>query len=455
MVLATLATMTVWERARVLGLAPDASSSQAALTLLRSGSVREPGCRGSDPGALWGRWQGSGRVPYETVVELADPPAFACTCPSRKVPCKHALALMLRWSSGQVPPAEPPTYATTWLSARAERPAPREPRPAGALADPEAAAVRAAARAERVAAGLDELDRWLHDQVRTGLAGLERVGYAPFEAIAARMVDAQAPGVAGLVRGIPGELAREGWPERVLDAFGALHLLVEAHRRLPELDPGLAATVRSRVGYPVGKDDVLASPGVSDEWLALGMVDAIDYRLETRRVWLHGARTGRWAVLLSFAPPGGSFDSEVVAGDRLAARLHFYPGSGQLRALVADRTSTREPAVYPAGESWSGVQRRYAELLAADPWATRMPAVVRASPVPPGRAGEPWRLRDLDGAAADLVGLPGDPWLLLACSHGGVVDVFGEWSSRGLHPLSVLPAADGVAFSTAILDRAA
>ena len=63
--------------------------------------------------------------------------------------------------------------------------------------------------------------------------------------------------------------------------------------------------MRSRIGYPVAKDEVLARPAVTDHWLALGMVETVEYRLETRRVWLYGAETGRWAVLLSFAPIGG------------------------------------------------------------------------------------------------------------------------------------------------------
>ncbi len=445
--------MTVWERERVLALAPDAGSSSAAAALVQRGSFVECGWTGS---AVWGRCQGSGRQPYETTVDLSSTPAYACTCPSRKFPCKHALALLLLWSAGRAPEAELPTYAQSWLSARTARadgPGPR--RPPGALADPEAAAKRAAARVERVESGLEELHRWLCDQVRGGLAGLERAGYPHFESIAARMIDAQAPGVASLLRAIPGELAGDGWPARVLDQLAGLHLLVEAHRRRDGLDAELAATVRSRVGYPVAKDEVLARPAVEDHWLALGMVDTVEYRLETRRVWLYGAATGRWAMLLSFAPPGGALDSEVVAGHRLNAGLHFYPGSGQFRALVGDRTSTRSPAAYPPTETCVQAQRRFAELLSADPWATRMPAVVSVAPLPPRAAGEPWRLRDPSGEVLDVVGLSGDPWLLLACSAGQPIGVFGEWSARGFRPLSVLPDDHGMSFSTSILGRAA
>jgi len=452
--------MSSWDRARVLALAPDAGARTAAIGLAGASSWSDVGSAGP---MVWGRCQGSGRTPYFTAAVLDEPPAYSCSCPSRKFPCKHALALLLRWSSGQLPvETTQPEYVVEWLQRRANRATPKENpvRGPGELADPEAAAKRAAARVERVSSGLDELDRWLGDQIRGGLAGLERAGYAPFDTIAARMVDAQAPGVAGLLRALPGEIAGGsaeggGWPGRLLDQFGLIHLLVEAHRRLDRLPAELAATVRSRIGYPVAKDDVLARPSVPDHWLALGMVETVEYRLETRRVWLYGTTTRRWACLLSFTPPGGTLVSEAIAGDELQAALHFYPGSGQFRALVGQRTSTRESAVYPPAGSLADAQRQFAALLAADPWATRMPAVVAVAPLAPAAPGRPWRLRDADGATCPTTGLDGDPWLLLACSAGEPVAVFGEWSPRGFRPLSVLPGDHGIEFSSSLLGQAA
>jgi hypothetical protein len=313
----------------------------------------------------------------------------------------------------------------------------------------------AAARAERVAAGLDELDQWLRDQIRTGIADLGRGGYRPLDRMAARMVDAQAPGVAGMLRSLPGELAGESWPSRLLEQLGALHLLIAAHRRIEELPVDLAATVRSRVGYPVRKADVLARPAVSDHWFAVGMVDSLDYRLVSRRVWLFGATTRRWALLLSFAPPGGLLDDSVAAGQRLYADLHFYPGSGQYRALVGERRDVIEPPGPPAPEMYAELFDRFADLLAADPWATRMPAVVQAAAVPPDRPGGRWRLREDSGAFREMVELAGEPWPLFARSLGEPTPVFGEWGPAGLRPLSLLPDASGSSFSAVVTAQAA
>jgi hypothetical protein len=335
-----------------------------------------------------------------------------------------------------------------------------DPAPTGGrrqLSDPEAAARRAAVRAERVVAGLDELDRWLHDRVRAGLSGLEHAGYAEIDRIAARMVDAQAPGVASLLRAIPAELAGPGWPARLLEQFAALHLLIQAHRRLAELPPDLQATVRSRVGYPVAKQDVLAQPGVADRWLAVGMVDVVEFRLETRRVWLHGLTTGRWALWLSFAPPGGYLDTTVLPGQQVDAELHFYPGSGQQRALIGRQVDIGEAVdrrTVTGIETLSDVQRRFAMLLAADPWATRMPALVEATPIPRA-AGEPWLLRDRAGTACRLVDPTGEPWSLLARSGGEAIVIFGEWDGTALRPLGVLPDGHGLPFNPLAYGRVA
>ncbi|MFF1908416.1 SWIM zinc finger domain-containing protein, partial [Kitasatospora sp. NPDC058218] len=108
-----------WSTEHVLSLAPDASSQKAA------GKLSSPApwsATGTDGTALWGECKGSGRTPYRTAVELATP-AYSCTCPSRKFPCKHALGLLLLWSGTPeaVPAGEPAGWASDWLAERRDR----------------------------------------------------------------------------------------------------------------------------------------------------------------------------------------------------------------------------------------------------------------------------------------------------------------------------------------------
>lgn len=445
--LITLAGMSDPARAQVLQLAPDAASTAAAERLARSGSWLDLG--GSARG-LWGLCQGSAATPYETVVAL-EGSVGACTCPSRKRPCKHVLALLLLWVDDGIGVREEPDFVVRWFerqaaaAARAGERARGLTERGGGLADPEAAVKRAEQRRARVDLGLAELDRWLGDQVRTGLAALPRAGYAHFDAVAARMVDAQAPGVASTLRSIPGELVGADWPQRALHALGGLRLLIAAHTRLDQLPDDLAATVRSRVGYPTSKDDVFRGPAVGDRWHALAAVDTIDDQLETRRVWLLGERTGRWAMWLTFAAPGQSLDTSVRQGQVIDGDLHFYPGSGQYRALVGVGHCTEPMPFPPAGSQLDEVREQFAEVLAADPWAGRMPALVCGVPLPPGEPGEPWQWRDAAGETVSLEPTALDPWTVLAHSCGDEVTVFGEWHGTSLAPLAVVAPCAAVA----------
>ncbi|HSU35967.1 MAG TPA: hypothetical protein VLJ88_09915, partial [Propionibacteriaceae bacterium] len=123
--------------------------------------------------------------------------------------------------------------------------------------------------------------------------------------------------------------------------------------------------------------------------------------------------------------------------------------------LVGEQLDVIEPLVRPEAEAYAAVQDRFATLLAADPWATRMPAVISASAVPPQGKGDAWRLRESTGAGRDVLDLPGAPWPVLARSLAGPVDIFGEWSPWGFRPLSLLPDDRGGSFSVDLLGLAA
>ena len=102
-----------WSADQVLALAPDAASRKAGSKLGAAGPWSEAGS--TEEGTVWGLCRGSGSKPYQTVVDVADSagPAYKCSCPSRKFPCKHALGLLLLWAGGEeaVPAGREPEWA--------------------------------------------------------------------------------------------------------------------------------------------------------------------------------------------------------------------------------------------------------------------------------------------------------------------------------------------------------
>ena len=214
---------------RVAALAPDAASAKNGRQI--AGTAAKWASRGRGGSAVWGEFRGSGKTPYQIRADLSDAAAgvaWKCSCPSRKQPCKHA---SLACCSS--PPSSPircrrGTRRTGSRSGcrsgnRPPKRRRRRPPPRDTTADPAARAKRRAKRETKIAAGLDQLDLWLEDLVRNG-AGLRGGGRVEsdggeFERQAARLVDAQATGLASRLRGLaeqPGSRRGHGptgcWP---------------------------------------------------------------------------------------------------------------------------------------------------------------------------------------------------------------------------------------------------
>ena len=250
--------------------------------------------------AVWGECRGSASAPYRTVVDLSGP-AYRCSCPSRKFPCKHALALLLLWADGTVPEdaGGPPAGPRLAYGPGAPRPAARRPREPGEPKDPKAAARRAEQREARVASGLAELDRWLCDQVRQGLAASQQAGYAPLgrhrRPDGRRARPRAWPSGCAALASVPH--SGPGWDGRLLEEYALLRLLAVAYRRQAELPPPLRETVRSRIGFSLRQADVLAAgQPVRDHWQVLARRDLEQDRIRARRTWLRGRKTGRPAL---------------------------------------------------------------------------------------------------------------------------------------------------------------
>ncbi|MFE7119629.1 SWIM zinc finger family protein [Streptomyces sp. NPDC057654] len=445
---------------QVLALAPDAASRKAGAKLAAPAPWSDTG---AGEGAVWGLCAGSGSTPYRTVTDLSGPdgPAFNCSCPSRKFPCKHALGLLLLRASDEAAVqdgGEPPEWARKWLSGRRQRAertaatvaakAAKTAEEAEDTGDGEPSAGRAAARrraeqrARRMADGARELEHRLADLLRNGLASADRGGYGQWEETAARMVDAQAPGLAARVRELASAPASgSGWPSRMLAECALLHTLDQGYLHVDGLPEPLAATVRSRVGLTTDTADLLATAEpVRDDWLILAQRDAEDGRLTTRRIWLHGRNTGRMALLLSYGAAGRAPELSLPVGLSLDADLVYYPAALPLRAAVATRHAPpREPAAPPPGTDVATALARYGDALREDPWLDAWP-VVLADVIPVPDADRGWQLADARGESA----LPIDPrctdrtglWQLAAVSGGEPVTVFGDCGHTGFTPLT-------------------
>ena len=422
---------------QVRTLAPDASAARAAEALA---SPRRWTAAGRSDVAAWGLCQGSGSTPYQVAVDIAGP-AYKCTCPSRKIPCKHALGLLFFVADGAAATAEPPDWAQSWLDSRAVRTAAAATRSERAAEiDPEARAKRIASRERKVAAGIDELDRWLRDLMRRGLDSTRSEGYRFWDAMGARLVDAQAGGLGRSVRGM-GSAANSGdaWPHLLLEGAGRLHLLSEAYRRSDELPVALRADVRSLVGWNVKEDELDHANAVEDRWLVVGQ--RIDDRgdIVTARTFLLGETSGRIGLHLAFGVGAAPPTLLAVPGQAFRATATFYPSATPLRVAV-------QPPIVPDGEATAipgattlaAVAEEHGARLARNPFVGAWPVLI--ADVVPVLQRDRLLVRDAAGSALPIVSPEVAP-RLLAISGGHTILLVAEWDGAWLRPLAAF--ADG------------
>lgn len=440
-----------WTTEQILALAPDAASAKAGQGLA---TLRKWSGLGADQRAVWGLCQGSGKDPYRAQIDLSEP-AFRCSCPSRKFPCKHGLGLLLSYAAQPAAFSETqaPAWVSEWLESRTKRAEQKAEKQTAKetedkAVDLKAQAKRAEAREQKVAAGLRELDLWLRDLVRNGLAAAQTQPPSFWERTAARMVDAQAPGVARLIRELPGVIASganvetnaaKSWQARLLERLAKLHLLREGYQRLERLPPDTQADIRAAIGWTVNQEALLQQPGVTDLWFVAGQRIEDEDRLRVQRTWLFGQQSGRAALILQFAAAKQSFAQALPVGVLLAAELVFFPGAYPLRALFKG-----EPQIVPLpgpgfplkADSPAAARAAYAAALAKQPWLELFPLVL--ADVMPFVEQERWAVRDDENRVWPLVPRYPAGWELLALSGGHPLNLMAEWDGEFLLPLAVV-----------------
>lgn len=299
-------------------------------------------------------------------------------------------------------------------------------------------------RLERAANGMDDLEAWLLDTARRGLATVVSEDPAWHENIASRMADASMTGISRSLRllgSIP--VAEADWAEQVASVLASCYLAARAFRKRDALPEDLLFDLQGFIGIPLKKETVLDSgERIDDAWAVLSQIEEpLEEKLAVRRTWLIGAQSKRYALLLDYAFGGEGFVPGLLPGSIGQGTLAFYPSAWPLRALLPDTLATIPKRVekLPGYNAVQTFAQRYAQALAAQPWLQYFPAAFSAvTPVVQGNAffvvdhaGHllPLRLNEMTG------------WKLMALSGHQPLGVFGEWDGRALRPMSV--AAEG------------
>lgn len=418
---------------QVLALAPDESSKKSGKELSNPGKWVS---KGVNELALWGECQGSGSKPYQTQVDMVNM-AFKCSCPSRKFPCKHGIGLLLLYARNKsdFTVNEMPAWVSEWITKRNERQekqAVQKEKPV----DEAAQAKRRQAREQKVSDGIEEVLQWIKDIIRNGIISMPEKGSGWFENMARRMVDAQAPGLAGMIRNL-GEINfyRDGWQSEFMDQLLRLYLVTTGFKNNDNLPVLLQQDIRTWIGFTQNQEELKEQPGITDTWLVLGKQVTEDDNLTVERNWLYGIKSDKYALVLQFLVRGQGAQWALTPGLFVEAELVFYPSVAPLRAIIKKQINTEQVQQYKGFASWLQVVEAETAFTSVLPFRSERPFIIEQ--VKPVFYDHQWWLQDSNNAMMSIKTGFKHIWKLLSLSGGEALNMAVVGKEKVFEPFGV------------------
>ena len=293
---------------QVEALAPDAGTLNRAKKIAKPNNYANIGV---NQRAIWAESLGSSR--YQTFIDIQGP-AYKCSCPVNKLPCKHAMGLMVLVAQAPelVQDTSPPPALEEWLAKRDGAAKAKAGKVKGEVKDPAAQAKRAQQRAANVEKGIAELRRFLEDSMRMGLAESAKRSSDVWEQMQKRLIDAQARGLSRTLDWMRLEMGSgPQWTKTVLRTMLRLHTLISAYENRENLPPALVEDIRERIGWSKSKEQVLQHPPLPGPWLVLNHATTYESGLYTQTIWLMQQASGHIVKVLNFA---SDFNRDTLQG---------------------------------------------------------------------------------------------------------------------------------------------
>ena len=425
----------------VAALAPDLGTATRAAGLATTRKWRD---LAGNPEVVWGECRSSGTAYYRVVVDLTQqPPRPNCNCPVRSKFCKHNLALieLFREQSDAFQITdEAPEWVLSFLeqlhAGQQKSYAPRTEAEEAELANQRRAARRK--RLDAMRAGIVQLEDWLLDLMRNGVANLVGQSPAYWTELGARMTDAQLGGIGNRVRALANLQTAPDPHAALLAELADIHLLMRAFQQLEDLPPSIQQEVLNQAGINFKKEAVLELNGTEDLWLCCAQNEGSrDESLFWRRTWLYGEQSKQFALLLDFAHGQSPYPDAPRPGQTFRSEVVYFPGTYPQRALMKNIEFVDHPFHLAADPDLETLARRFAESLAANPWNNLLPGWLDA--VVPVYQKSQLFLVDRHQCAVPTQSSEAAALRLFALAGGRPLRVFGEWNG---HHFTLLTAFD-------------
>lgn len=444
-----------WTDEKITALAPNDSTERRGRTLANSSKWNYVA---TNYEAIWGECKGSGSQPYLVQINL-NGPKFKCSCPVRKPPCKHILGLFFLFakSSAVFKYQAPPELVNNWLVRQQPATSNTVLEKAPQLIKTEEALKKAKQAKEKrwqqritlMANGIDELELWLMDIVRQGIANTDIQKSSFWNQAAAKMVDAKLPRISTYLKETHQLIIQhQDWSELVVARLGELYLWVESFKKRTQLAPNLQEELYRTLGKTIKKADLIENnPATKDKWLVLGKKEGVDIEGRNyRRIWLQGQSSKKQALILDFAFGNIGYEQQYIVGDLLDGKLVYYSLAYPQRAVFIDFVSANihEKIDIQSCTTITDLLNNYSQAIAQNPWLSTLPAAlsnVRAFM----NDNNELQLRDQNNCLLPLAAIDEQiVWKILSVSGGHPIHLFGEWNGLNFEPLSMFNETNGL-----------
>jgi hypothetical protein len=404
--------------------------------------------RGTCAGVFWGQLQGL-ESEYQ-VVFVPETHQIRCSCWIFPKPCVHALALkyMYEQEGDSVFEAQEnaPEWTETLLSGKAFSISKKQNNEVQNALTREKKYLE---RIEKTFNGFDDLEQWLLDTMKRGLATAISENPNFYEDIAARMADNSMTGISRSLRLLKNIPTNDPlWADKTLRILGEMALSVRAFRNREKLPETLIADLQVYIGINAKKEEALQGNDIiKDTWAVLGVKEVqVEDKLKGRYTWLLGANSGRFALLLEYVYGGIEFSAPFQSGSIFNAEFAFYPSAMPTRAIL-----NNEPKFLPKRieklsglASFDALGKAYSQALGKQPWTRSAPFILEN--VKPLFLNDKFYMEDTLGKLMPLDCPNSVGWKLITLGGGAVLTMFGEWTGNVFLPISVVAEGRYVEF---------
>jgi uncharacterized Zn finger protein len=443
-----------WTDEKIAALAPNDSTERRGRSLANSAKWNSIA---TNYEAIWGECKGSGSQPYIVQINLSGP-KYKCSCPVRKPPCKHVLGLFFLFAKSSAvfkyqAPAEAVKY---WLSQQSPNVISSTSKTIVPVLKTEESIEQAkvakekrwAQRVQLMTSGMDELELWLTDLIRQGIANTDIQKASFWNQVAAKMVDAKLPRISTYLKETHQLIQQNpNWSEIVVARLGELYLWAESFKKRNLLSAEMQEELYQSLGKIVKKADILEQhPSTKDLWFILGKKEGVDIEGRSfRKIWLQGQKTKQHALILDYAFGSMGYEQQYIVGDLLDGALVYYSKAYPQRAIFESFDSAKiyEKIEASTHNDLNSVLTNYGKALVQNPWLFSFPVGLSKLKAFMNAKKE-LKIKDINDIIIPLSNVKEEiMWKILAISGGHSISLFGEWNGLHFEPLSLL-TEDGI-----------